>query len=244
MTGRFARQQIKERNRRLVRKHWWRLALMGFVILAFGAATWLVTPDLQVPVWGALPAICFAVLAGYWDQLAGTTSLSNGRDAEAWTSKELRKVCGPGWHVVDGISFAFHDVDHVLVGPGGVYAVETKYSDSTIDLSSRRGQECAARWAEQALEGARSIRLLLWDLDVDHVYPGVVAWGSEISGNPRFINGVPILRPGDLQEVWMPWRRDQQVLNESQVNAIVSELVAHRDKRLAYERGHARHRAA
>lgn len=241
---RWIDQQIKERNRRLVRKHWWRLALGGLVVLGLGAATWLVVPDLEVPVWGVIPAVCFAVLVGYWEQLAGTANLVNGRDAERWTSKELRKVCGPGWHVVDGISFAFHDVDHVLVGPGGVYAIETKYTDSVIDLDTLRGQEWATRWADQAREAALSVRYLLWNETRKPVTAAVLVWGSDVSGTPRHLDGVPILRRRNLHDDSVPWRRGLDALSKVEVDGIVAELKRYRDARVEYDRRNAHRKAA
>lgn len=220
----------------MLRKHWWRFGLMALAVLGLGLGAWLVAPGLEVPLWAVIPATCACVLGAGWDQLAGTYYLVCGRDAEKWTSKELRKVCGPGWLVVDGISFAFHDVDHVVVGPGGVYAIETKCTDSSINLSSPRGRDWAARWADQAVAGARSIRLLLRDLDVDQVYPGVLVWGSEITGNPRFIDGVPVMRRKDLTEPWMPWRNGTRVLSDEDVRRIVSKLTEYRNVRLSYER--------
>ncbi len=218
-----------------MRKHWWRIGLMGVVICGLALAARLTVPNVDVPLWFVIPMTCFAVLGTMWDQIAGTYHLVSGRDAEKWTSKELRKVMGPGWHVVDGISFAFHDVDHVVVGPGGVYAIETKYTDSTIDFATINGRQRSDRWVEQAEEGARSVRFLLWDNNVD-VYPGVVVWGGHITGGPYFRDGVPVLRPTDLEQHFAPWHRDIHVLSEPQVDAIVRALRGYRDKRLRHER--------
>lgn len=235
MTGRFARQQIKVRANAFWRDHW-RWALPGVVgLCVLAGAVGLLIP-VSFPMWVVYPLLVLAVLSSLRPMFYGTYYLEMGAEAEAWTSKELRKACGPGWHVIDGVSFAFHDVDHVLVGPSGVYAIETKYTDSSIDMGTAKGQEWATRWASQAVEGARSIRLLLRDLGIDHVYPGVIAWGSEISGNPRFIEGVPVLRRRDLQEEWMPWRRKVSVLTTEEIRLIVRKLAEYRNVRMEYAR--------
>jgi hypothetical protein len=235
MTGRYAQQQIKERNRRVLRKHWWRFGVMALALVGVASSIWLIVPRFEVPLWAVIPAMFLGATGAAWDQLAGTYHLVSGRDAEKWTSKELRKACGPGWHVVDGVSFAFHDVDHVLVGPGGIFAIETKYTDSSVDLGSRRGQELAKRWAEQAIQGALSIRYCLWHETRQPIVPLVIVWGSEVSGSPRLVAGVPILRRKDLNDS-MPWQRNAAVLSGDQVRAIVASLEKHQAMRLIHER--------
>ncbi|MDQ3954801.1 MAG: hypothetical protein M3285_04545 [Actinomycetota bacterium] len=53
-------------------KHWWRLGIIVLVILALGPPAWLVVRISRFRCGGVIPALCFAVLAGYWNQLAGT----------------------------------------------------------------------------------------------------------------------------------------------------------------------------
>ena len=81
-------------------------------------------------------------------QIDGTYHLVAARDTERWTSKDLRSLLGRGWYVVDGIHFWHGDVDHVAVGPSGVYLVETKHTDSELDLNTRRGLKSASAWVE------------------------------------------------------------------------------------------------
>lgn len=235
MTGRFADKQIKERNRRVVRKHWWRLGLMALAIGGLGFGTWLVAPRFAVPLWGVLPAMCLCVVGAAWDQLAGTYHLVCGRDAERWTSRELRKRSPRGWHVVDWIPFGDRDVDHVLVGPGGVYAVETKYTDSYTDLRLGRGQRDAEDWASQAQRNARSVRLRLGadGIEVD-VSPLVVVWGADVSGTPVSPLGAPVLRGQELRAA--AWRDPRARLSREEVRSVVDILTQHRKRRIEDDR--------
>lgn len=50
----------------------------------------------------------------------------HGAWAEEWTAKLLRKNL-PHWTVMNDVPMNGRNVDHVLVGPGGIYAVETKW---------------------------------------------------------------------------------------------------------------------
>lgn len=229
MTQGYVERQIKERHRRFVRTHWWRLGAVAAAIAGLGIGTWLVVPGSRVPLWAVVPALCLTVLGAAWDQLTGTYHLVSGRNAQRWTSRELKKVCGRGWHVIDGLPFDRYDVDHVLVGPGGVYAVETKYTDDVVDFTSLRGRSRAKSWTGQARRGARSVGALLLELGVD-VYPVVVAWGNEVSHTP-YVDDTrprcPVLHGRDLGHATTPWRRGIQILSAAEVETIIRLLSDH-----------------
>lgn len=123
-----------------------------------------------------------------------------------------------GWALVNGLYFANHgDVDHVLVGPGGVFVLESKWTSADCRVDGEAvvgitGREPVA----QARDGATKIELLLRHgrtrLDVT-VRPVVVLWGpgapslpdgcTEIGGvlaceGPRSREWLPILDAGAL----------------------------------------------
>ena len=177
--GRYARTRIRERRRAFLRRHWWRLAVAAVAMLALvtGVAWWALDVDAGTAVAVAGLVVGTAFTVGR-DQLDGTYSLVGGRDAERWTSRALRRALGRDWRIVDWISFEHHDVDHVVVGPGGVHVVESKFTDQCVDPRTRWGAFRIGHWTEQAERGARSVRLLLGlrgaPLDVL-----VVVWGAE-----------------------------------------------------------------
>jgi hypothetical protein len=41
---------------------------------------------------------------------------------------------GPDWHVLHGVWLGHGDIDHVLVGPGGTFTIETKANRGQIPL--------------------------------------------------------------------------------------------------------------
>lgn len=49
-----------------------------------------------------------------------------GRDAERRTARALARLTRNGWAIVHDVASARGNVDHVLVGPGGVFLVDTK----------------------------------------------------------------------------------------------------------------------
>lgn len=49
-----------------------------------------------------------------------------GRDGERWTEKELRSLEREGWSVRHDIEDRYGNIDHVVIGPGGVFLLDSK----------------------------------------------------------------------------------------------------------------------
>jgi hypothetical protein len=103
-TASYAEQQIELRTDAFWRRHWrWAVpGVLGAWLMA--GAIGLLIP-VSFPMWVVYPLLVLAVLSAMRPYFYGTYHLEMATEAEAWTSKELRKACGPGWHVVDGIWF-------------------------------------------------------------------------------------------------------------------------------------------
>ena len=82
--------------------------------------------------------------------------------AEEFTSAELRRLKSRGWRTIDHVEFDRFDVDHVAVGPAGIFVVETKNTNHAWNLA---GGAFVNRWADgadkQARTSADNIRALL-----------------------------------------------------------------------------------
>jgi hypothetical protein len=134
---------------------------------------------------------------------------------------------GRGWYVVDRIHFWHGDVDHVVVGPTGVYLVETKHTDSELDLGSHRGLRSAAAWVEAVRRRTRSTRLVLKSHGVD-VEPLIVIWGGQVTGTPCVCDGMRVLHRRELPEEVATWKERKSMLSSRQVDLINKDLLAHR----------------
>jgi hypothetical protein len=236
----FARQEIKKR-RKAFRKHWWVVAAVGIPLCVMAALLfeWLVRAQ-GLPAWALGP---IAVVMALWmsrSGLDGTYQLESGIEAEGWTSKDLRKALGRGWHIVDHISFGkLGDVDHVAVGPGGVFAVETKYTDSTQD--SRAGRAIVESWIDQSWANARHVRLLLKH-NYGHeiaVRPIVVTSGSKFLSLRAQVEDKDVVRRRNLRGKAAEWRAMPKVLSHHQVEAIRAALLDWRGIRAEFERDRA-----
>lgn len=156
----------------------WRL-LVGFAAVFFVfSPVLLVVPELLRPyVAGAYVASAFwlTVLA-VW-QFSGVGHLQLGEYAERWTAQELRKLRRDGWKPLHQVVFRHGDIDHVLVGPGGVVVVETKggRTDWSDHAHERRLQAAARQVQRNAADTRRVLRHLIKDAPV---HPVVVLWPS------------------------------------------------------------------
>lgn len=158
----------------------------GLILLLFWALGihWLVPVAVGALIVGYL-WFCTAAL----NAVDGTWLRRQGAGAEELTSGVLRRLRRDGWRTIDSVEFTSLEVDHVLVGPGGVWAIETKNSmvpmkvrPDGIDLYG--GDPCV-----QARQAARKIELLLRSGDGPtlEVSPAVVLWGP---GAPKLDGGV------------------------------------------------------
>jgi hypothetical protein len=112
-------------------------------------------------------------------------------------------------------------------GPTGVYLVETKHTDSELDLNSRRGLKSAAAWVDAVRRRTRSTRLLLKSHSVD-VEPVIVIWGGQVTGTPCECDGMRILHRRDLLEEVATWKERKFMLSSTQVDLINKDLLGHR----------------
>jgi hypothetical protein len=138
---------------------------------------------------------------------------------EQWTASELRKLRRRGWRLVNHVMLKNRDIDHVLVGPGGVLAVETKWS--------------AQQWSwspadERLIHATRTVQtsahdLQLWhdlkSLGVSEVRSVVFVWqgaGTEVPED-AVLAGTRIVTGRSAKH----WRDEQGsgVLTQQQVKA-------------------------
>src|SRR5207245_2212005 len=69
---------------------------------------------------------------------AGASSWMRGAEGERGTARLLRKLNRRGWWSAHHVEFDGWDVEHILVGPGGAFAIETKWGGSSWSSSSNK----------------------------------------------------------------------------------------------------------
>lgn len=182
--------------------------------------------------------ICLGAAAALLVLISGTAPLMMGEMAEQWTAQELRPFTEHGWKLVNHFGLGYGDQDHVLVGPGGVVLVETKWGATPWDLDDRdyffrsavgqtaRNAQQLQRWAPIAAQGVT-------------VEPILVLWGQarrKLADVPprRHRSGVLVLSGGQLRDWALRLGRDR--LSPEQMDAIWSHIDRHVEKRDDHER--------
>jgi Nuclease-related domain len=236
-TGRYARNLAwRNQIQPLLRRAWWLLVLMPVLF------TVALLP-LALQVHGSTRAFVFgaSVTSGFWLDVLGILMISGasstlmGIVGESWTATELRRLQRLGWRLVNGFQVSDGwDIDHVLVGPGGVLIVESKWSRDPWSLSSgdrnmqdrrekalgqaRRNAADIERWLDTAGVGSRIPVMsvaVLWSGSVDHSGSG---WDERSGGLGVIVHG-PDLRK------WLALQLPQSGLRNETRDLVFAHLV-------------------
>ncbi len=227
--GRYARARARRAQRSFARRNW--RMLTGLVVVGYVpvlvSLVFLPGGFLRGFAAGAGTAAVIGAAASYVVQASGTGPQLMGDLAEQWTASELRPLRKRGWKLVNHVSLRPWDIDHVLVGPGGVVAIETKWSAAAWEMHppSPRVRDAVRRTAGNARD------LALWTpvrrCGAPSVTPLVVLWGPVANDEdlgPVIVDGVAVLHGRALA----PWRDGQthRALSEDHVQGIWAALEA------------------
>ena len=193
-----------------VRRSWTWLG-SGVAIAATGTAGLLLLfhdPFLRGLISGAAVMLTFGGIWSLVVHLTGTGPLSMGAQAEVWTAGEIRPLRKHGWKVANHVALRPSDIDHVLVGPGGVVAVETKWSSDGWTLAPPGDR--LRRAIDQARRNAHDLRLWrpqLRPTSQDTVRPVVFLWGGTRTAQEKpadvvEVDGVAVVYGIDAAKRW------------------------------------------
>ena len=188
----------------LARKSWKQLTVVAVLLmgLAVGFGTlplWTGTPPLLAAfsvgvILGTVPMFGYVFVI-----TRGLAHRQMGPEAERWTAEELAKLNSRNWRVIHDVLLKGENVDHVAVGPGRVYAIESKWT-----TSDRRFLKSSARQAERR---ARKLADGLAARGIDrNVIPLLVVWGPGIrdTWNPKAtLEGQTRVVAGVFAETWL-----------------------------------------
>lgn len=159
----------------------------------------------------------------------GIAQRQMGGAAEQWTAELLEGLDRGRWFVAHDVSFEEINVDHVLVGPRRIYAVETKWTSWQGNSKFLQGaRSCAER-------GARKIRSLLASQDLHReVVPLVVVWGpgtDAMQTAPLWNQGIGVVA-GVHADTWLDKLRSsgRDVARDLNAERAVSGFIAARKR--------------
>jgi len=220
-SGGYSDKQIKQINRAFRARNRGLLVLVPVAVLAIWVPLavleasvlnrW-VDPGLVVAFFlGSGIATAAALLATLLG-MDGARSFRVDREAESWTKGVLRRHLRKEWHVVHDVEIDGGNIDHVLIGPLGAIAVETKYrsdelvlTPKSIDQKDANGRTWLVRRPlAQAHRHARSLRALLLAAGIrTEVQPVLVLWGPRTTGDPTALIGEVLVGLGGEPDSWI-----------------------------------------
>ena len=109
---------------------------LGICLVCFGAFAAATVLGQRLEIFGALFAVSAIAVAFWWRRgLLRVESFFKGARGEEFVAGLLARL-PDDWHVFHDFEAGRHHVDHVLIGPAGVFAVETKYWRDPVRLES------------------------------------------------------------------------------------------------------------
>lgn len=231
--GRAVRQRVRAEQRAYLRKNWKPFTVIVIVagLSAWGLASIQNSDFASGFVVGAFTVGVLSVVS-YGFAVQGFVQRDMGGTAEQWTTDALRKLPRRSWAVVDDITFEKGNVDHVVVGPGRLYAVETKWMSGSGPEGS-----WARRAAAQAEENASRIGRLLRSSGLEReVVPVLVVWGRGakfFEGRREFFGSTRVVAGYDAED----WRARMENSAAGEFDSAGYEaLVRYAERRLAHQR--------
>lgn len=229
--GTFARRKAREDQRNYVRKNW-RWLLGGYAMVL--AIALVPMPFFGGPFsHGLMLGLALAGGAGALANMiviqTGTGPTMAGELAEQWTAQELRPLQDHGYRLANHVSIDRRgDADHILVGPGGLFVLETKWS-----ASEWKEDRFFADPLAQVEKKARNTWLQVKGHGVANAVPVLVLWGQaakEINAGPGVRRkGETYVVAGPHLKRWLLGRQ-RGALTGEQVAAVFEQVCAIADR--------------
>lgn len=233
--GRRVHDEARRKQYAFARKHWRWLSLAALTCLAPNLISIFVgTTFLKGVLLGVTATAAVCATASWVVLLTGTAPILMGANAERWTAEELESLKEHGYRVIHHAGLRRGDIDHVLIGPGGVLVFETKWRSGSWSHAS----DSQAR--RQVETDARLMRLTVRRFGIHTVTPVVVVWGPAAEGLPHPMPGVllhpdtTVVLPGPAVRRWA-LSRSEGILTSEQIDALYQDLAALAGRRDEHE---------
>jgi hypothetical protein len=150
--GQFALDRFRTRRKAWLRRVWWIFPLVAVfqVALVVGFAA-VFQPERMSFFLGLGVGIAFAMVAVLADSPPHHVERwRQGAQGERATARALRPLTKAGWVVLHDLEGPRGNTDHVLVGPAGVFLLESKHLSGMVSIE--RGV-LRVRWREDPGDG-------------------------------------------------------------------------------------------
>lgn len=222
----YPRRQMRHRLIEFLRINWLVVfAFGGLGVVAVVPATVFLRryPYLLGFVHGAVATFLVAGVGLIFLVFTGSTRYLSGAYGEDNTRDVLRRARRKRhiWGWIDNLEVQSGDVDHVVVAPSGIYAIDSKWHATDLSESILHADAAAARAAaRRASLIMRSARLQTLD-----VQPVVVIWGRwqrDLQNDAHVVDGVEVLKGLHLRN-WLA-ERSSGTISAEHADEVLAKL--------------------
>lgn len=150
--GSFARERFRVRRRAWRRRFWWAFPLVAILPIAVELPIALLTHPSHRGFWIGIGigAGAAAALVLFDSPPAHIERWRSGADGEKSTARTLRPLLRCGWELFNDIPTVHGNIDHVLVGPAGIFMLESKRLAGQVRVEAGK---LSVRWHEDPDDG-------------------------------------------------------------------------------------------
>jgi hypothetical protein len=150
--GQFAEERFELRRRAWQRRIWWVLPLVVVVVFAPAVAIAAIVNPAHIDLYaglavGAAAAMALCCLDSPPQHIERWRT---GAEGEKKTARALRPLLREGWVLLNDLPLSFGNIDHVLIGPPGVFMLETKNLSGLVSVAD---DAVTVRWLEEPHDG-------------------------------------------------------------------------------------------
>ena len=191
-------------------------------VFGAGAAVALIA---FLPLWGGSLLVC-SLVGVLWSLVAGlkrVESFYKGARGEEKVSEILRSL-PDSYHVFNDFTVGRNHIDHVVAGPGGVFAIETKFWNGKVTVEDGHvlldGQLPDRSPLNQAIREATLVRNALVAAGWNGLVTPVVAFASDsFTAHRANLKGAVIINSNELRT---SFDTDRVVIPPAELDRLVS----------------------
>jgi len=198
----YARRRLRASLWRFIRENKATVGALSAITVAMAVFARLAEPSGFMQ--GLMIGVTATVLAAFFLLVflisTGSIFTLAGVWGESFTNEEIDKAIKRGqvWGSVSNIEIGGFDIDHLVVAPSGVFAVETKMHTANLTNARKHAD------LDQARDSARKATSVLRSKHIElrrEVRAVLVVWGkasADIPDGGREVDGVQLLAGSDL----------------------------------------------